>query len=166
MKKPLLLSLLRQARPALAATAPTLTTGTPYAVRTVARQGDFELHLVRWAEDSWTAPHDHGGGEGVVLYLPSDGSSLLENRYRKSPDGLAVVSQHIYRAPTLVRIGRDDIHAVTCEGDVISLHLYWGRGKWFRAWDEERRRTLTLQETGARIPDSDDAREIVSIAAW
>jgi predicted metal-dependent enzyme (double-stranded beta helix superfamily) len=131
----------------LATVAPHPEAGRPYSRTLIESHEEVEVVLARWSHGVATAPHDHGGATGYVIYVEG---VFRERRFRWSNDELRVDAEHVIHSPALVHVTAGDIHDVELlEGAGLSLHFYFGDTTRFRMFDCVHRRTITVSGGGA-----------------
>lgn len=123
---------------------------TPYSRVVLSAAPECEIMLARWASDRECAPHDHGASAGWVFYLEGD---FVEHCYRWHDGGLVSAGLHTHPAGTHTEVHRDEIHSCKCQGQGLSLHIYFPRIEGMRVYDPEGRRTIVVSDDcGAWIP--------------
>jgi cysteine dioxygenase len=129
---------------------------TPYSRVVFSAAPECEIMLARWTPDRECAPHDHGASAGWVFYLEGN---FVEESYRWQDGELISAGSHAHRAGTHTEVRKDEIHSCKCDGQGLSLHIYFPRIERMRVYDPEGRRTITVSDDcGAWIPDRPEQR--------
>ena len=146
----------------LIATAPPPREGEPYGRRALFRDGGAEVLLVRWREDAFSAPHDHGEASGFVYLLRG---AFVERTWEFHRGRLVVTGWRRTQAPGILRVGAGAIHDVKATGGGVSLHVYVPAISHMRVFDRARRETLSVSDAcGAWIPH--DPALITGRVSW
>ncbi|QDU67653.1 hypothetical protein [Engelhardtia mirabilis] len=122
---------------------------------------DGEAFACRWAPEGTTAPHDHGGGEGLVLVQEG---LLIETKFEFDGSELVPVERRMLLPGDITWLGGRDIHTVEAHEPSWSLHFYWGKGDTYRIFDPVGRVTHEVRDTGAWLPVDPDS--IVASTPW
>jgi hypothetical protein len=149
------------ARALIAAAAPPRR-GEPYGRSPIFRDVTGEVLLVRWREDTFCAPHDHGDAGGFVLLLRG---RLVERLWRWRDGDLVPALEREYVAPTVINVRRGAIHDMKAAGAGVGIHFYLPAIRQMKAFDRVGRQTLIVgDDCGAWVPR--DAALIESRVAW
>lgn len=110
--------------------------------------------IATWQAGMACAPHDHGGGRGVVLVCEG---RFIERRYSFDGATLEAGGSRVHRAGDLIFIDGSLIHdMVSCEPVGVTLHLYAEQDAPMRVYDSARRLTWTVGVgEGAWLPKPD-----------
>jgi len=147
---------------ALCATAAWPSDGEPYGRRPLHRGPGGEVLLVRWREETFCAPHDHGSAHAMVALLRG---RFVERRWRWAADGLAPDAERTFDAPAIMTASESDIHSMKAAGDGVGLHFYVPAITGMRVYDCDRRETLIVgDDCGAWVPA--DPALIVDRTGW
>jgi cysteine dioxygenase len=142
----------------------------PYGRRPLYRETAGEVMLAGWRGGAECAPHDHAGGEGVVLVLVG---TFTETEWLWHEGGLARGPSRRWQAGDAIPVAVGGIHSMRAHGDRnddgqaggTTLHLYRPAIAGMRVFDRARRQTLAVRDDcGAWIPR--DEALIVSRVAW
>ena len=134
----------------LIAVAAPASDGEPYGRRPLHRGESGEVLLVRWREDTFCAPHDHGSAAGFVVLLRG---RFVERRWRSTAEGLALAGERAIAAPAIVAVRAHDIHSMKATEGGVGLHFYLPAITGMSVYDCERRETLTVgDDCGAWVP--------------
>ena len=140
--------------PALGRAASAPSSGEPYGRTPVWRDELGEVLLVKWREDAFCAPHDHGEASGFVRLL---GGRFVERLWRWRAGELVVAGETQHEAPALLRVGARGIHDMKAVGGGLGIHFYLPAITGMKVFDRARRETLVVRDDcGAWIPRSDD----------
>ena len=146
----------------LLTTAAAPSDGEPYGRRPLYRGPSGEVLLVRWREDTFCAPHDHGAAEGLVALLRG---RFVERRWRWGASGLAPTGERTVEAPAIVSARKRDIHSMKATGGGVGLHFYRPAITGMRVYDCARRETLIVgDDCGAWVPA--DPALVIERIAW
>jgi hypothetical protein len=136
--------------------------GEPYGRRLLHRSDYGEAVLVRFSEDTFCAPHDHGDAIAFVQVLRGE---LVELRFVFDGQDLSIRQSRTLRAPDLLGVPPQTIHCMKGTGDALALHFYAPAIEGMRVYDAQVRRTLVVaDECGAWVPS--DPALVLSEAAW
>lgn len=136
--------------------------GEPYGRLPLHRSDRGEVLLVRWREDTFCAPHDHGQASGHVCLLRGQ---FVERLWRWRGGELVPAVERAYAAPAIIDVKGGAIHDMKARGSGVGVHFYLPGIQAMRVFDRERRETLTVSDDcGAWVPD--DAALILGRTAW
>ncbi|HTA17758.1 MAG TPA: hypothetical protein VK989_00615 [Polyangia bacterium] len=124
--------------------------GEPYGRAPVWRDDVGEVLLVKWREDVYCAPHDHGEASGFVQLLAG---RFVERLWRWRAGELVVANETQHDAPTILRVGAHGIHDMKAVGGGLGIHFYLPAITGMKVFDRARRETLVVRDDcGAWIP--------------
>jgi Cysteine dioxygenase type I len=124
--------------------------GEPYGRTPLLRDAAGEVLVVRWRENAFCAPHDHGAATGFVRLLRG---SFVERSWEWRRGELVVVGEARYEAPCTLTIAAGGIHDMKATGSGLGVHFYLPAITGMRVFDRARRETLVVHDDcGAWIP--------------
>jgi hypothetical protein len=127
--------------------------GEPYGRTPVWRDDLGEVLLVKWREDTFCAPHDHGEASGFVQLL---GGRFVERMWCWRAGELVVARETRHDAPAILRVGARGIHDMKAVGGGLGIHFYLPAITGMKVFDRARRETLVVRDDcGAWIPTAD-----------
>lgn len=143
--------------------------GEPYGRRPLYREAAGEVMLAGWRDGAECAPHDHAGGEGVVLVLAG---TFTETDWVWRDGGLARGPSRRWQTGDAIPVAVGGIHSMRAHDENddagtggTTLHLYRPAIVGMRVFDPARQETLAVRDAcGAWIPR--DEALIVSRVAW
>jgi hypothetical protein len=137
-------------RAELLALRPAPQSGEPYGRRALHRDAIGEVMLAGWGTDAGCAPHDHGGGVGVVHVLEG---AFTETDWLWGDGILSRGESRRWSAGESIPIAAGGIHSMVAHGAGTTLHLYCPAVSAMRVFDRARRQTLTVRDDcGAWVP--------------
>jgi hypothetical protein len=147
---------------ALLAAAPPPGVGEPYGRLPIFRDAVGEVLLVRWREETFCAPHDHGDAGGFVCLLRG---RLVERHWRWRAGELCAVAERAHAASEVIAVGPGAIHDMKASDAAVGIHFYFPAIQGMQVFDRVRRETLVVSEDcGAWIPQDDSL--VISRAGW
>jgi hypothetical protein len=124
--------------------------GEPYGRLPLRRGATGEVLLVRWRDDTFCAPHDHGEAAGFVALLRG---RFVERRWHWTGRGLELADERPLVAPAIIPVRAHEIHSMKAAGGGVGLHVYVPAITDMRVYDCDRRETLIVaDECGAWVP--------------
>lgn len=93
----------------------------PYARYVLHASEQGEAMLAKWTRRMPCAPHDHDEAQGVVFV---DGGNFQEFRYRITAHGFELAETIDAGPGELLPVDTDTVHAMVCDDEGHSLHLY------------------------------------------
>lgn len=155
-------SLVGEMRAELLASRQEPAAGEPYGRRSLHRDDVGEVMLADWRDGAECAPHDHAGGEGLVLVLAGafseTGWSWRDGLLERGP-------VRRWSRGDQIPVTGDGIHSMVAHEAGTTLHLYRPAISGMRVFDPARRETLAVRDDcGAWIP-GDDAL-VISRSPW
>lgn len=134
----------------------------PYGRLPLHRGERGEVLLVRWREDTFCAPHDHGQAGGFVSLLRGQ---FVERLWRWKDGDLVAAVERAYAAPALIEVKGGAIHDMKARGSGVGVHFYLPAIQAMKVFDRARRETLTVaDDCGAWVPG--DPALIQGRTAW
>ena len=138
----------------------------PYGRRPLHRDAVGEVMLAGWRAGAECAPHDHAGGEGMVVVLAG---TFTETDWIWRDGNLERGASRRWGAGDTIPVAVGGIHSMRAhddgKGGGTTLHLYRPAIAGMRVFDPARRETLAVRDDcGAWIPR--DEALIVSRTAW
>ena len=134
----------------------------PYGRLAVFRESIGEVLLVRWRENTFCAPHDHGDASGFIVLLHG---RFVERLWRWRDGDLVPAGERRYAAPAIIAVTSGAIHDMKARDAGLAIHLYLPAIRGMKVFDRQRRRTLTVRDDcGAWIPH--EAALIEGTAGW
>lgn len=134
----------------------------PYGRRQIFHDQAGEILLMKWRENSYCAPHDHGDAHGFIFLLQG---TFIERHYQLTTQGLKQKSERRFVSPTVLPVGAGAIHDMTASGDGFGLHIYLPPIRNMRVFNVQNRQTLVVSDQcGAWIPS--DSSLIVECRDW
>jgi hypothetical protein len=142
--------------------APAPRPGEPYGRLPLHRSDHGEVLLVRWREDTFCAPHDHGQARGQVCLLRGQ---FVERLWRWREGDLVPAAERAYASPAIIDVKSGIIHDMKASGSGVGIHFYQPAIQGMQVFDRERRETLTVSdECGAWVPA--DPSLVLGRKAW
>jgi hypothetical protein len=136
--------------------------GEPYGRHPIFRDAAGEALLVRWQEDTFCAPHDHGDAGGFVVLLRGQ---FVERLWRWRGGELLPALERSYAAPSIIEVKGGAIHDMKARGSGVGIHFYLPAIRGMKVFDRERRETLVVSDQcGAWVPR--DPRLIEERTRW
>jgi cysteine dioxygenase len=134
----------------------------PYARRVLHHSARGEVLLMRFAADTFCAPHDHADALAYVSVLQGE---LHEQRFAFDHRALVAGFSQRACAGEVFEVPRNTIHCMKGTADALALHFYSPAISGMRIYDALGRRTLVLHDDcGAWMPA--DPAHVLSVAAW
>ncbi len=134
----------------------------PYGRQPLHRGDLGEVLLVRWREDTFCSPHDHGAASGIIGLLRGE---FVERLWRWRDGDLEVVGERNLTAPTVMKVAAHAIHNMLARGDGVGIHFYVPAISGMNVYDRERRQTLLVSDDcGAWVPG--DPTLVLSQQPW
>lgn len=136
--------------------------GEPYGRRPLHRDELGEVMLADWRAGAECAPHDHAGGEGVVLVLAG---SFVETEWTWRDGLLERGALRRWQTGDEIPVAGDGIHSMLSQQAGTTLHFYRPAISGMRVFDPARRETLAVgDDCGAWIPR--DEMLVISRSPW
>ena len=136
--------------------------GEPYGRLPIFRDSLGEVLLVRWREDTFCAPHDHGDAGGFIVLLSG---RFVERLWRWRGGDLVPARERRYAAPSIITVTGGAIHDMKARGAGVGVHFYLPAIREMKVFDRQGRQTLTVSDDcGAWVPR--DATLIEGRAGW
>jgi cysteine dioxygenase len=136
--------------------------GEPYGRLPIFRGTLGEVLLVRWAEETFCAPHDHGEASGFVVLLRGQ---FTERLWRWKEGALQPMIERAYAAPVTIEVRGGAIHDMKARGGGVGIHFYLPAIAGMKVYDRDRRETLVVRDDcGAWVPR--DPALIEQRSAW
>lgn len=121
-----------------------------------------EIILMRWKQDQFCAPHDHGSSSGYVFLLEGN---FIEREWFWESNRLVLGECQSFVAPRLVQVDSRRIHDMKTTNGGTSIHLYFPPIHRMRVFDCDRQETLIVSDDcGAWIPE--EQRLILARTTW
>jgi hypothetical protein len=124
--------------------------GDPYGRTPIFRDTAGEVLLVRWREETFCAPHDHGDAGGFVVLLRGH---FVERLWRWREGELTPARERAYAAPGMIEVKRGAVHDMKACDQGVGIHFYLPAIRQMTVFDRERRETLVVgDDCGAWVP--------------
>ena len=137
--------------------------GKPYGRRVIHESKVGEVLLVEWAEQAYSALHDHGVGSGVICFL----NGCCDEEYWDfgKKNGLEFREKIKREVGEVCEVKAGEIHRVRAlEGGTLSLHFYVPTSGGMRVFEPEKRRYhIVSDDCGAWLPDK---KQILETITW
>lgn len=122
-----------------------------YGRKVLFQNSEIEVMLACWSYKAMASPHNHGASKGMIWFAKGNFS---EQHYRFQNGVLRKVSSPVlFKENEVVTVDANDIHSCCPESIGLSLHIYSPPIHHMKVWDQEKKRTLTVENhCGAWVP--------------